>query len=93
MQNTQKLEAVHPDSVPYIVYESERARAERIIKRIVIALVITIILAISALYLQDRGWREFIAESDIETYTYEQGGAGVNIVGDSNGVDVDEPVR
>lgn len=38
MQNTQKLEAVRPDNVPYIVYESERARSERIIKRIVIAL-------------------------------------------------------
>lgn len=76
-----------PDSVPYIVYESERARSERIIKRLIAALIVTIILSFAVIYSIDTGWRSFIEESDIETYEYSQDGTGVNIVGNENGVD------
>lgn len=34
----------HPDNVPYIVYESSMARAERHTRRLIVALVISILL-------------------------------------------------
>lgn len=58
--------------VPYIVYESEMARAERRDKRqwvIIIAL-------IAALLLTNIGW--LVYESQFETYTYSQDGEGLN---------------
>lgn len=68
--------------VPYIVHEGAMARAERHIKRLVIALVISIIV----LLLSNLAWLwmwssyEYVGE---ET-TYTQDGGGVNIIGDEN---------
>ena len=41
----------------------------------------------------DNNWRTFISESDITSYSYDQSGEGVNIVGDSNGVDTNGATR
>lgn len=58
--------------VPYIVFESEMARAERRDKRqwvIIIALIVTLLAS-------NVGW--LIYESQFETYTYSQDGEGLN---------------
>lgn len=73
--------------VPYIVYEGEQVRNERNIKRLVIALVITIML----LFATNALWIGYMMGFDIETYSYAQDGQGVNIIGDRNGVDYDVP--
>lgn len=78
-------------TVPYIVHEAAQARAERTIKRQSVAIIIIAVTAIIAIFLTaffiDKGWRDYFSECDIMNYDYSQDGEGVNIVGDSNGVD------
>lgn len=69
-------------TVPYIVYESAMARAERHIKRLVIALVIAIIAIAATNILWVVMWNSY--EYVGKTTTYEQDGEGVNIIGDRN---------
>ncbi len=59
-------------SVPYIVYESSLARAERHIKRLWIALVIAIIV----IFATNIAWLYY--ESQFETVSYSQDGEGLN---------------
>lgn len=75
--------------VPYIVHESAMARQERTIKRLVIALIVAIVLA----FVTNLAWVWYINQYDFQDYeyTYSQDGEGVNIIGDSNGVDYDVP--
>lgn len=74
-------------SVPYFVYEGEQTRNERHIRRLVIALVVTILL----LFASNALWIWYMSGFDIETYDYTQDGMGVNIIGSRNGVDYDVP--
>jgi len=74
-------------NVPYIVYESEMSRAERHIKRLWIALIIAVI----SIVLCNVSWLLYINQYDFEDYEYTQDGMGVNIIGNSNGVDYYEP--
>lgn len=74
-----------PESVPYIVFESEIARQERHVKRLWIAL----IAAIVACVLIVGGFLLYLNQYDFASY--EQDGQGVNIIGDGNGVDYDGP--
>lgn len=74
-------------SVPYIVHEGVMARNERTIKRLLIALVITILL----LFASNAMWLHYISDCDIQTFEYTQDGEGVNLVGDGNGVSYNEP--
>lgn len=69
--------------VPYIVYEGSMARAERIIKRLIIAVVLEILLIVAS----NGAWLWYINQYDFMTYEYSQDGRGINIIGDSNGVD------
>lgn len=69
--------------VPYIVYEGAMARAERIIKRLIIAVVLSLIMIVAT----NGAWLWYINQYDFMTYEYEQDGRGINIIGDSNGVD------
>ena len=73
-----------PESVPYIVHESSMARMERQIKRLWIALIVAIILAVIAPLTVHFGWLHY--ESQFETYEYTQDGEGTNIIGDGNDV-------
>ena len=75
------------EAVPYIVHESAMARNERTIKRLVIALIISVIMifACNAAWLYV--WQLYNYASEDMTYTYQQDGEGVNIIGDRNGVD------
>lgn len=72
--------------IPYILYESEMARHERAIKRLVIA----IIVIISMLFVSNLAWLYAWNSYDYvgtETTTeYTQDGEGINIIGDSNEV-------
>ena len=78
-------------TIPYIVHEAAQARADRAIRRKDITIIIIIVISIVSLfltaYLIDKGWRDYFSECDISNYEYAQDGKGVNIVGDSNGVD------
>ena len=63
-----------PENVPYIVHESSMARMERQIKRLWIALIVSVCM----LFASNAGW--LIYESQFETITYEQDGEGINDV-------------
>lgn len=69
--------------IPFIVYEATMSRTERHIKRLWIALIIAII----SIVLCNVSWLLYINQYDFEDYEYTQDGTGVNIIGDSNGVD------
>lgn len=77
--------------VPYIVHESAMARNERNMKRITVLLVVVIaawLMTIGAfLYM----WQLYDYTDEETVYTYQQDGEGVNIIGDRNGVDYNEP--
>ena len=81
-------------SVPYLVYESAQARAERTAKRLTIALIVAIILifASNALWLYE--WCQYDYVGDETTEMYHQDGSGYNNIntgsqGDvTNGADV-----
>ena len=63
-----------PENVPYIVHESSMARMERHIKRLWIAVIVSVCL----LFASNVGW--MIYESQFETFYYEQDGEGINNV-------------
>jgi hypothetical protein len=54
------------------VVESIQARHERTLKRLIIALIVTIVL----LFASNMAWLYY--ESQFDTYSYEQDGAGLN---------------
>ena len=60
------------------------AFAERMVKRLWIALCIAIALAVVAPLAVHFGWLHY--ESQFETYEYTQDGEGTNIIGDGNDV-------
>lgn len=76
------------DPVPYIVHESAMARNERTIKRLVIALIVTVVMlfACNAAWLYV--WQLYDYTSDETVYTYQQDGRGLNIIGDNNEAEV-----
>lgn len=74
-----------PDNVPYIVFEGEMARQERHVRRLWIAL----LAAITALVLTVGIFVWYLNQYDFTSY--EQDGQGVNIIGNMNGVDYDDP--
>lgn len=63
-----------PNDVPYIVYEGAEARSERMIKRLIVALIISIAL----LFATNIIW--LVHDSKYDTITYEQDGEGLNNV-------------
>lgn len=63
-----------PENVPYIVHESSMARMERHIKRLWIAVIVSVCL----LFASNVGW--MIYESQFKTFYYEQDGEGINNV-------------
>lgn len=65
-------------TVPYIVYESAQARAERTQKR----LIIVIVILLGLLFASNMAWLYVFQQYDYESY--EQDGDGVNIIGNNN---------
>ena len=72
-------------NIPYIVFESTQAKNERTVKRLVIALFISIVLIFASNALWLYAWCQYDYESGTETTTYTQDGGGMNIIGDNNG--------
>lgn len=70
------------ESVPYILFEGEMARAERREKR----LWIVIIALIASLVASNIGW--MVYESQFETFTYTQDGNGLNNINSGEQGDV-----
>ena len=70
--------------VPYIVYEGSMARAERHIKRLVVALIVAVVMIcvsnLAWLYL----WNSYEYVGDSDTITYTQDGERNNVIGDKN---------
>lgn len=75
-----KTELAGAKPVPYIVHEASMAREERIIKRLVIALIV----GISLLFTANCAWLYAWCQYDYESY--EQDGTGINIIEDTNEV-------
>lgn len=73
-------------SIPYIVFESAQSRSERHIKRLVVALIISILIGFATNLAWLYVWNQYDYESEIITRTYVQDGEGLNIIGDSNEV-------
>ena len=71
-----------PENVPYIVYEAERARSERLFKRMWIA----IIVAVALIFASNAVWLWAWTSYDYVSYEYSQDGEGTNIIGDDNEV-------
>jgi hypothetical protein len=82
------------DNIPRLVWERDQARATHTIKvmvRLMIVMLVALLATVGAflwyIHEKDKEWLEFLNQYDFETYDYEQDGRGVNIIGDSNGVD------
>lgn len=59
-----------PESVPYIVFESAQARSERTIKRLIIALIVSIVLLFASNALWTYEWTQYDYTSETtETVT------------------------
>ena len=71
-----------PASVPYATFESSMSRAERIIKRLVIALIVTIVLTFAS----NVGWLIYANNNGNtnSSYTVTQQGNPTSIIGDGN---------
>lgn len=77
-----------PNNVPYIVHESSMARMERQVKRLWIAVLVAVSVAVCGMLATHAGWLYY--ESRFETieysYDYQQDGEGTNIIGSGNDV-------
>lgn len=71
-------------SIPYIAFEAAQARSERYIKRLIIALIISIIVGFCSNLAWLYVWNQYDYESEVttETRTYTQDGEDLNIIGD-----------
>lgn len=70
-----------PASVPYAAFESSMSRADRIIKRLVIALIVTIAL----IFASNIGWLIYANNGNTNSsYTVTQQGNPTSIIGDGN---------
>lgn len=75
-----------PVDVPYIVHESMVARQERQIKRLWIALIVAISVALITPLVVHFGWLWYESQFETYEYLYEQDGEGTNIIGNENEV-------
>lgn len=73
-------EATQGDKISYFIFESVQARNERTIKRLWISTIILVIL----LFVSNAVWLWFFSGANLESYEYEQGDSGINIIGDEN---------
>ena len=71
--------------VPYFVHEGMIERQDRTIRRLTVALILTIVL----IFASNVVWLIYMSGYDVEAYDYSQDGEGVNIIGNKNGVDYD----
>lgn len=77
--------------VPYIVYESALTRMERLNKRLFIGLILAVALLFVSNVLWLYAWNQY--EYTSETVTYSQDGQGVNVMGDGNVTETNNPAN
>ena len=82
-ETCKKVQSV-PENVPYIVHEATMARMERNIKRLWIAVIVSVCM----LFASNLAWLYAWCQYDYsnEETIYQQDGEGTNIIGDSNDV-------
>lgn len=73
-------------NVSYLVFESVTTRNERHSRRLIIALIISIILIFLSNAIWLYAWCQYDYSSSESTTTYTQDSEGINIIGDSNDV-------
>lgn len=77
-------------SVPYVAFEAAQARSERYIKRLIIALIFSILVGFCSNLAWLYVWNQYDYESETttETRTYTQDGKGLNIIGNLSEVEL-----
>lgn len=78
--------------VPYIVYESEAARHERTVKRLIVALIVTICLLVAS----NMAWLYVFSQYDFssESYTVESDDEGIsNILNAGNDGEINNGIE
>lgn len=79
------------DNVPFSALEISQASSERHIKRLWIALIVSIALGISLVFASNAiwlwVWMQYDYTSECEEIVYQQDGEGTNIIGNSNEVE------
>ena len=63
-------------NIPYVVYESAEARSERTIKRLIVALMVSVLLLFASNIAWLYAWNQYDYTS--EDITYSQDGKGLN---------------
>lgn len=72
------------ERIPYIAYESALARNERTIKRLIIALLLSIVLMFASNGIWIYAFSQFEYVDETTTTTVQQDGKGQNVYGDNN---------
>lgn len=70
------------ETVSFLVYESSQTRLDRIIHKLVVA----VIVSVSLLFISNALWLWVWTHGEHQTTTVTQDGSGINIVGDENDV-------
>lgn len=78
--DSKERDKVTPNVISYYTFESIQARNERQLKR----MWVVIIILIAMLFFSNAIWATVLYGSDFESYDYEQGDSGINIIGDEN---------
>lgn len=96
MENEVKNKEVEKNiNVPYIVYEGALARMERTVKRLFILVIVTTLIAFVSNVVWLYWWNQYDYVTEDGSYSYEQDGSGINLIGDRNnigyGTEIDYP--
>lgn len=78
MEGTTKRDEI---TIPYIVYESSMARAERHARRLVIIIIMTIVLLFVSNGLWLYNWSQYDYAGETETVTVDGGNGTANYIG------------
>ena len=74
-------------SVPYVVYEGEMARSERMVKRLIVALIVSIVIIFATNATWIWLWNQYDYSSDESIVEMETRGAGnTNYIGNSGDI-------
>ena len=74
------------NTVSFIAFEAACTRLDRIIRRLVIALIVCVLLMFTSNAIWLYAWIQYDYESETTETVYTQDGQGTNIIGDSNEV-------
>ena len=76
------------EQIPYVVYEAESAKSERVTKRLIIALIFSIVLMFASNAIWLWAWCQYDYSSEETTTTYSQDGHGINNINSGTQGDV-----